>query len=116
MPPPPRQTGGEEPSFVVEAEALAARGRFLEAARQLQLAVIQLLLRRRVLDLTRSDPNRTLRTRLRDAHMPEADRRDLLGLIDAFERGWFRDRREDPELYESWRAVHARLDTALGAP
>jgi hypothetical protein len=49
---------GEAPvtSFVTDAAALAAAGRFLDAARRMQLAVIELLLRRRVLTLARSDP------------------------------------------------------------
>jgi hypothetical protein len=105
-PEPPGATGVE---FVVEAEALAASGRFLEAARRLQLAVIQLLLRRRVVTLARSESNRILRARLRDAPLTEADRRDLVALVDRFERSWFRDRAGDRALYEAWRGLHERL-------
>ena len=97
------------PRFVEEAEALAANGRFLEAGRRLQLAVIELLLRRRVVALTRSDSNRILRARLREASLPEPERRDLLDLLDRFERSWFRDGSADRSLYEAWCDVHARL-------
>jgi hypothetical protein len=116
-PPPavPSSGDAERPRFFDEAEVLAAAGQFLEAARRLQLAVIELLLRRRVVALARSDPNRILRARLRDAALPDGDRRDLLVLIDRLERSWFRDRTADRALYESWRDVHERLTTLRAA-
>jgi HEPN domain-containing protein len=101
------------PPFLEEADALARRGMFLEAARRVQLAALDLLLRARVLELGRSDPNRTLRRRLRDAALPEAERRDLLALIDWLEQRWFRDRSEERELYDRWRSLHARLGAVL---
>src|SRR6266403_795887 len=87
------------------ADALARRGMFLEAARRVQLAALDLLLRARVVELGRSDPNRTLRRRLRDAALPEAERGDLLALIDWLEQRWFRDRNEERELYDRWRSL-----------
>jgi hypothetical protein len=99
-------------SFVADADALAAGGRFLEAARRMQLAVIELLLRRRVVTLARSDPNRTLRARLREATLPAAERGELIALIDRVERSWFRDGAADRALYDAWRRAHERL---LGA-
>ncbi len=116
--PAPRAPGRDrpdEPRFAEEAEQLARAGRFLEAARRLQLAAIDLLLRRRVLELGRSDPNRTLRARLHAAHLPEPERRDLLAAIDRLERTWFRERSEDADLYACWRALHARLAATLEA-
>ena len=104
-----------EPRFADEAEALARRGRFLEAARYLQLAVLQLLLHARVLELARSDANPVLKRRLDAAPLAETERRDLLVLIDRLERSWFRDRREDPQLYAAWRTLHARLGAGLTA-
>src|SRR5438309_10823162 len=101
------------PPFLEEADALARRGMFLEAARRVQLAALDLLLRARVLELGRSDPNRTLRGRLRDAALPEAERGDLLALIDWLEQRWFRDRSEERELYDRWRSLHARLGAVL---
>jgi hypothetical protein len=110
---PPRRDGGPGDasltSFVADAEALAAAGRYLEAARRVQLAVIELLLRRRVVALARSDPNRTLRARLREATLPAGERGELIALIDRFERCWFRDGAADRDLYEAWRRAHDRL-------
>ena len=34
---------------------------------------------------------------------------DFLSLLDRLERRWFRDGSADPDLYESWRSLHARL-------
>jgi hypothetical protein len=103
------------PPFLEEADALARRGMFLEAARRVQLAALDLLLRARVLELGRSDPNRTLRRRLRDATLPEAEREDLLALIDWLEQRWFRERSEERALYDRWRSLHARLGAVLKA-
>ena len=107
--PTPESPGATGPDFVAEAEVLAASGRFLEATRRLQLAVIELLLRRRIVTLARSESNRILRARLNEAPLPEADRRDLVALVDRFERSWFRDRTGDRALYEAWRGLHERL-------
>lgn len=95
--------------FATEADELARQGRFLEAARRLQLGVLDSLLRGRRLELSRSDANRVLRRRLRDARIGEDERRELLRLLDRFETRWFRDRAEDPDLYRGWRALYARL-------
>ena len=103
------------PSFVAEADVLAAAGRHLEAARRLQLAVIELLLRRRIVALARSDPNRVLRARLREATLPAGERGELIALIDRFERSWFRDGAGDRDLYEAWRRAHDRLATLRAA-
>jgi hypothetical protein len=109
---PPRPADGPPP-FLEEADALARQGMFLEAARRVQLAALDLLLRTRMLELGRSDPNRTLRRRLRDAALPEAERGDMIALIDRLEQRWFRDRSEDRELYDRWRLLHARLGAVL---
>jgi len=109
---PPRPADAS-PRFLEEADALARRGMFLEAARRVQLAALDLLLRARVLELGRSDPNRTLRRRLREAALPEVECGDLLALIDRLEERWFRDRSEDRELYDRWRALHTRLGAVL---
>jgi hypothetical protein len=106
---PPRRGG---PSFAAEAEALAAQGRFLDAAHRLQLATIELLVGQRRLALSRFEANRVLRRRVREASLPLADRRTLLELVDRLERGWFRDRAGDADLYDAWRALHARLARA----
>jgi hypothetical protein len=91
------------------ARTRAREGHFLEAARHLQLATLEDLLERGVIELSRSEPNRVLRARLAAAGLPASDRDALLGGLDGIEAALFRDRREDPELYETWLALHARL-------
>jgi len=108
--PPAPQAPPAAPSFIDEADALARAGRLLEAAHRLQLGVLALLLRCRVIELARSEPNRTLRRRLRQAALPQAERRELLSLLDRFEERWFRDRIDDPELYTGWRQLYQRLN------
>jgi len=108
-PPPAAASGGDGPAFAAEAEALAAQGRFLEAAHRLQLATIELLVSQRRLALSRFEANRVLRRRVREASLPVHEGRTLLDLVDRLERGWFRDRAGDAELYGAWRDLHARL-------
>ncbi len=108
-PAPSPEEGGAPPPFASEAESLAGSGRFLEAAHRMQLAVLDLLLRRGIVELRRSEPNRVLRRRILQARLPAAERQVLLSLLDRFERRWFRDRVDDQDLYESWRSLHARL-------
>jgi len=96
-------------SWLAGAEALARSGRTLEAAHQVHLAVLALLLEERGLQLERGEPNRILRRRLQGARIAEADRRELLVLLDRLEARWFRDRADDPGLYDAWRALHTRV-------
>jgi hypothetical protein len=96
-------------SLAAEAEALARQGRFLDAARRLQLGAIDLLLRDRTISLSRFEPNRVLRRRLERAALPAAERQALLGLVDRLETAWFRDRVDDAELYRSWNGLYQRL-------
>lgn len=109
---PPAAAGEPRARFAEDAEELARAGRFLEAARLLQLAVLEILLRGRVVELARSEPNRVLRRRLAAAPLADAERRDLVALLDRYERRWFRDREEDAGLFEGWRALHRRLVAA----
>ena len=101
--------GAGEPDLAAEAQALAAGGRFLEAAHRLQLACLARLVRQRRLVLSRFEPNRVLRRRVAEAALPEAQRRTLVALVDRLERGWFRDRTADAALYGDWRALYAAL-------
>jgi len=98
--PPGRRVRTARPPVPRGGGRARAAGHVLEAARRVQLAALDLLLRARVVELGRSDPNRTLRRRLRDAALPEAERGDLLALIDWLEQRWFRDRNEERELYD----------------
>ena len=101
--------------FRSEAEALAAGGGYLEAARRYQLGCLQLLLERGVLELQRADPNRTLRRRLARAPLPGTVRDRFRELVDRLEAQWFRDREEDPELFRAWRELHTALLTTRAA-
>jgi hypothetical protein len=98
-----------EPEWIAEAEVFAREGRFVEAAHCTQVASLQLLLRKRWLELERSEPNRTLRRRLAAAHLPNALRGRFVGLLDRLEGRWFRDRVEDRDLYTDWRVLHAEI-------
>jgi hypothetical protein len=96
-------------SFVDDATALAARGRYLDAARAVQLGTIELLVRAGRIRLGRGDANRVLRRRLGEARIDDGLRDDLVASIASLERRWFRDREEDEELYRRWRGVYGRL-------
>lgn len=110
------RTSGDAVSWIAQAEGLAGAGRFLEAAHCTQLAALQLLLSREWLALGRSEPNRTLRRRLREARLPDSERADFLALLDRLESRWFRDRAEDRDLYGAWRGLHARLEALVQTP
>jgi hypothetical protein len=107
---------GRERSLLGEADRLACSERFLEAAHCAQLAALELLLKRRWIDLARSEPNRTLRQRLAKTSLPEAERSEFASLLDRLESHWFRDRAEDRDLYLAWRGLHARLAALVGLP
>src|SRR2546427_8826379 len=99
---PPRPDGAAPP-FLEEADALARRGMVLAAAWRGEPCALDLLPRARVVELGRSHPNRTLRRRLRDAALPEAERGDLLALITWLAPRAVRDRNEERELYDRGR-------------
>ena len=101
--------------FVAEAEALASEGRFLDAARRMQLGCLELLLAGRVLELSRADPNRTLRRRIRQAALPSAQSSAFLSLLDRLEERTFRDAAADPDLYRGWLQLHHELRVAVGS-
>ena len=108
---PPEAALALAPRLALQAEALAGRGRFLEAAHLLQVAAIDLLLRRGRLHLSRFEPNRTLRRRLGGARLPPPLAGELVRALDELEVRWFRDRCEDRDLYLTWRSVHRRIET-----
>jgi hypothetical protein len=97
------------PRFTDQVETLARDGHFLEAARRLQLASIETLLGRGQLELRRFEANRTLRRRIEESGLPAAERGEFVRLLQRLERRFFRDREDDRELYEAWRALHGRL-------
>ena len=109
----PRTTLHEQ-NLLEEARSLAARGKFLEAAHRIELAVISLLIQREVIELSRSDPNRILRKRLAGAALHESLRNDFVSLLNRLERQRFRDHEEDPALYEAWCALHRNFEVLAG--
>jgi hypothetical protein len=99
-----------------EARALARAGHFLEAAHRIQLATLALLIESGWIDLARSDPNRTLRTRILESSLAEPERRQLVQLIDRLEALWFGPRLAGPdaslvhpELFEAWLRLDERI-------
>lgn len=98
--------------FAREAALLAARGDTLGACRALQLACLELLLRRGTVELARHHGNSTLRERLRRSSLAPALREELIAAVDALERSWFRDREPSAELYAAWQRIHRGLTEA----
>ena len=104
-----RSPGRIHADALQEARALAGQGRFLEAAHRVQLATLAMLIELDWLELARSDPNRTLRDRVRDSALPERERRQLVALVDRLEALWFDEREDDPALFEEWIRLDERL-------
>ena len=106
--------GGSD--FLEQAESLARDERFLEAARRVELGTLELLLRRRVIELSRSDAGRTLRERVRRSGLPEAERTALIALQRRIEAGLFREAQADRSLYQAWLDLHRRLEAVAASP
>ena len=104
-----RRSSRTHSEAIAEARALAAEGRFLEAAHRVQLATLAMLIKFDWLELARSDPNRTLRQRVASSSLPERERNKLITLVDRLEALWFDEPREDRELFEEWLALDERL-------
>jgi hypothetical protein len=92
-----------------EAEALAADGRYLEAAHRLMLASFRALAERSVIELRPDLPNRWIRTALLRSSLAESLALEIGALIEQTERLWFGDRQNDPGIYARWRATFERL-------
>ena len=104
------------PGLLEQAESLAGEERFLEAARRVELGTLELLLRRRVIELSRSDPGRTLREQVRRSGLPEAERSSLIALQERLEAGLFREHEADRSLYQAWLDLHRRLEAVAVSP
>jgi len=103
------------PDFLEQAASLAREERFLEAARRVELGTLELLLRRRVIELSRSDPGSELREQVRGSALPEAERSSLISLQRRLEAGLFREHAAERSLYEAWLDLHRRLES-VAAP
>ena len=95
--------------FAAKAHEQAGQGNFLEAAHLMQLATLESMLEKGVVDLSRSDPNQILRKRIAESSLPDDLRNDFLAQLNRLERSWFRDRSGDPVLYERWQALYQRI-------
>lgn len=104
-----QSTAETRPLWSKEASDLASQGRYLEAAHRLALGSIQLLVAGGHIELDRSEPNRVLRKRVLSAGLPREFASEFLRQLDSFEAHWFRDRSEDPGLYEAWRSLHSQI-------
>jgi hypothetical protein len=105
------RTRSAGPGFLEQAERLAREERFLEAARRVELGILELLIGRRVIELSRSDPGRTLREQVRVSALPEAERSSLISLQRQLEAGLFREHAADRVLYQAWLDLHRRLES-----
>lgn len=112
----PQPTVRRQPRFAQEAAELARQGRFLEASHRMLLASIHSLLQSGAIELARHQPNSTLRREIRRSALPRPLRGEFIDLLDRLERSWFRDRNDEPELYDSWRRLHRQLAGAGGSP
>jgi hypothetical protein len=120
------------PNLEREAEALAAGGRYLDAAHRLMLASFRTLAERSVIELRPDRSNRWIRAALRGSALAESLALEIDGLVERTERRWFgdrardrirdsardsrdsqdsRDSKDDPEIYARWRAAFAQLSS-----
>jgi hypothetical protein len=116
-PEPPAQRPWEESSrrdLAGEAEALAADGRYLEAAHRLMLASFRALAERSVIELRPDRPNRWIRSALRGSSLAGSLALEVGALIEQTEELWFGNRRNDPAIYARWRCAFERLCARAG--
>ena len=104
-----RWEGSSRRDLAQEADALAADGRYLEAAHRLMLASFRALAERSVIELRPDRPNRWIRTALLRSSLAEGLALEIGALIEQTERLWFGDRRNDPGIYARWHSTFERL-------
>ena len=104
-----RWEGSSRRDLAEEAEALAADGRYLEAAHRLMLASFRALAERSVIELRPDRPNRWIRTALLRSSLADGLALEIGALIEQTERLWFGDRRNDSGIYARWRSTFERL-------
>ena len=101
------------PDLAREAEALAAGGRYLDAAHRLMLASFRTLAEHSVIELRPDRPNRWIRAALRGSTLAENLAVEIHALVERTERRWFGDRARnpsnDPEIYARWRSAYEQL-------
>jgi hypothetical protein len=104
-----RRPGRDHAEAMKSARDLARDGHYLAAAHRVQLATLALLIEFDWLELARSDPNRTLRDRVRGSAIPKPEARRLIELIDRLEMLWFSERHDDRALFEDWLTLDERI-------
>ena len=110
--PPAAPTVEPPPDPAAQAAALAANGRYLEAAHRLMIASLRVLAERSVIELRPDRPNRWIRAALGRSSLAKNLAAEIVALIDRTERRWFGDRENDPVIYEQWRSAFKRLSAA----
>lgn len=112
---PGRASSASLPDLAREAEALAASGRYLDAAHRLMLASFRTLAERSVIELRPDRSNRWIRAALRGSALAENLATEIDALVERTERRWFgdraRDRTNDPEIYARWRSAFEQLSS-----
>jgi len=112
-----RAAGAKIPDLAREAEALAASGRYLDAAHRLMLATFRTLAERSLIELRPDRSNRWIRSALTSSAIGPKLAQELDALIERTERRWFGDRAHDPEIpeiYTRWRAAFDQLSSRVG--
>jgi hypothetical protein len=105
----PVDAGGARREAAETAAELAAQGRYLDAARLMQVAVLETLARRRAVPLSPAASNAVVIARLASATISPEFQERTAALMRRLERRWFRDRQEDAPLYEDWVRLHHDL-------
>ena len=106
-----RASGAGMPDLAREAEALAASGRYLDAAHRLMLASFRTMAERALIELRPDRPNRWIRAALRGSALAENLSIEIDALVERTERRWFGDRANDPEIYARWRLAYEQLSS-----
>jgi hypothetical protein len=107
-------TSAPQRDLVAEAAALAASGRYLDAAHHLMIASFRTLGERAVIELRPDRSNRWIRTALRESPLSAQLTSQLDRLVAETEHRWFGARENDPAIYSEWRAAFDRLSTPAG--
>jgi hypothetical protein len=105
---------GPARDLAAEAAALAASGRYLEAAHHLMIASFRALGERAVIELRPDRSNRWIRAALRESHLSADLTSELDRLVADTEHRWFGARENDPAIYSEWRTAFERVSTAAG--
>ncbi len=104
--------GRTMPDLAGEADALAADGRYLEAAHRLMLASFRALAETSVIELSPERSNRWIRAALRESSLAQPLAVELDALVERTERKWFGERANDARIYAEWRSAFERLTSA----